>query len=90
MVELLEFVENLTLKGECLMAKFGSIIGKVAAGALALGGLILAGKTGFGKNLGEDTAEGKDPLALEPLGCDLDDDGTEETAPEEEGGDEEA
>jgi hypothetical protein len=88
MVELLEFVENLTLKGECLMAKFGSIIGKVAAGALALGGLILAGKTGFGKNLGEDTAEGKDPLALEPLGG-HDEDEAEET-PDEEGEDEEA
>lgn len=71
------------------MAKLGSIIGKLAAGALALGGLVLAGKTGFGKNIGEQT-EDKDPLALEPLGGDLDDDGPEETAPEEEEGDEEA
>lgn len=72
------------------MAKFGNVIGKIAAGALALGGLILAGKTGFGKNIGEDPAEEKDPMALEPLGGDLDDDDVEETAPEEEEGDEEA
>lgn len=67
------------------MASFGKMLGKVAAGALALGGLILAGKTGFGKNLGE-PAEEKDPLALEPLGGPEEDE-TEE--PDEEGGDEE-
>lgn len=67
------------------MASFGKVLGKVAAGALALGGLILAGKTGFGKNLGENPEEEKDPLALEPLG------GPEDEAeePDEEGGDEE-
>ena len=70
------------------MAKFGKVIGKLAAGALALGGLILAGKSGFGKNLGENPEEEKDLLALEPLG------GPEEPEeeaeePEEEGGDEE-
>lgn len=70
------------------MAGFGKMIGKVAAGALALGGLILAGKTGFGKNLGENPAEEKDPLALEPLGGDLEDN-EESEEPNEEGGDEE-
>lgn len=70
------------------MASFGKMIGKVAAGALALGGLILAGKTGFGKNLGENPAEEKDPLALEPLGGDLEDN-EESEEPNEEGGDEE-
>lgn len=68
------------------MAGFGKVLGKVAAGALALGGLILAGKTGFGKNLGENPEEEKDPLVLEPLG------GPEEAEaeePEEEGDDEE-
>lgn len=67
------------------MASFGKVLGKVAAGALALGGLILAGKTGFGKNLGENPEEEKDPLALEPLGG-LEDEAEE---PDEEGGDEE-
>ena len=68
------------------MAKLGNVIGKLAAGALALGGLILAGKTGFGKNLGEPEEE-KDPLKLEPLGG-PDEDEAEET-PDEEGDDEE-
>lgn len=70
------------------MASFGKVLGKVAAGALALGGLILAGKTGFGKNLGENPEEEKDPLALEPLGGDLEDN-EESEEPNEEGGDEE-
>ena len=68
------------------MAKFGNILGKVAAGALALGGLILAGKSGFGKNLGE--PEEKDPLKLEPLGGPEEDEFDEEI-PEEEGDEEE-
>ena len=67
------------------MAGFGKTLGKLAACALALGGLILAGKTGFGKNLGEPEEE-KDPLKLEPLGGPEEDE-TEE--PDEEGGDEE-
>ena len=69
------------------MAGFGKVLGKVAAGALALGGLILAGKTGFGKNLGEPESEEKDPLKLEPLGGPEED---EENVPEEEENDEEA
>ena len=69
------------------MAGFGKVLGKVAAGALALGGLILAGKTGFGKNLGEPEEE-KDPLKLEPLGG-PDEDEEEDIVPDEEGEDEE-
>lgn len=69
------------------MASLGKTIGKIAAGALALGGLILAGKTGFGKNLGEPEEE-KDPMKLEPLGGLEEENEAEE--PEEEGEDEEA
>ena len=71
------------------MAGFGKTLGKLAAGALALGGLILAGKTGFGKNLGENPAEEKDPLALEPLGGPEEPEEEEAEEPNEEG-DEEA
>lgn len=48
------------------MASFSNILKKAGAVVLAAGGLILAGKSGFGKNLGEPVEE-KDP-ALEPLG----------------------
>lgn len=70
------------------MASFGKVLGKVAAGALALGGLILAGKTGFGKNLGENPEQEKDPLALEPLGGPEEEEEEEIQEEEEEGGEE--
>lgn len=37
--------------------KIAKIAGKISAGLLGLGGLILAGKSGFGENLGCGAAE---------------------------------
>lgn len=40
-------------KGGIIMSKIKSILGAVSAVGLSLGGLIMAGKSGFGKKLGE-------------------------------------
>jgi hypothetical protein len=43
-----------------IMAKIKSILGAVSASGLSLGGLIMAGKSGFGKKLGERPEETED------------------------------
>lgn len=63
--------------------KVKQILGGISAIGLALGGLIAAGKTGFGKNLGVDPCGGEDPLKLDDLG-DLEASEEQEETPEEE------
>lgn len=50
--------------------KLLSILGKVGAAALAFGGLVLAGKTGFGKDLvtGNDPADQGEPAEVPTTG----------------------
>lgn len=62
--------------------KVKQILGGISAIGLALGGLIAAGKSGFGKSLGVDPCNGEDPLKLDDLG-DLETSEEEETEPEE-------
>lgn len=64
------------------MSKIKSILGAVSAVGLSLGGLIMAGKSGFGKKLGERPEEdiNDDDLFCEDCGTVE----TEETTDEEE------
>lgn len=68
-------------KGGIYMSKIKTILGAVSAVGLSLGGLIMAGKSGFGKSLGERPEEdiNDDGLFCEDCG-----EVTEETTPDNE------
>lgn len=66
------------------MSKIKTILGAVSAVGLSLGGLIMAGKSGFGKKLGERPEENFDDDDLICEDCEEVTEKTEETTDKEE------
>lgn len=71
------------LKGVLTMSKIKTILGAVSAVGLSLGGLIMAGKSGFGKKLGERPEENFDDDDLVCVVCEDCEEVTEEETAEE-------
>lgn len=72
------------LKGVLTMSKIKTILGAVSAVGLSLGGLIMAGKSGFGKKLGERPEENFDDDDLICENCEETEETEEITDKEEE------